>query len=355
MITKLTSIVIIFEGFIIFLIIVVAYIIRSIFLLQQRKKDQIKNKIESYLNTALLNFTEGYPIRFPRRWRKIDIILPIIQKYDQLELSDSWKKLRMALIHKILLPLARENATSSFRSMRILSSQCFCLALGEQDVPVVSRLLQEKIPIIYFHAAKAAVNSGDESLINQVIDKMTPVRRLGQTIFLNLFNGAAPQIASIIEARLAKETNPYVKAICYKLLMTFPKCPLRTVFSLFYDLHSHNIELQLSSMRYMAYNQKKQSIPYLLKQSEDARWEVRATACRLLGEIGAKKAVDVLDRCLKDKIWNVRINAATALKNIGEEGVSKLQAQNPQIDRYAYEAAISVLHQPVITDFDVIK
>jgi hypothetical protein len=346
--------VIFFEGTVIFLIIIATYMISSIFFLQKHKEERIKNQIESYFKNVITNFSEAQSIFFPRRWRKMDLILPIIQKFDRMGIGDTWEKLRVQIIHKVLLPLARKKATSWFQIRRILSAQCFCLGMEEQDVEVVRGLLQDSVPIIYLNAAIAAINLGDELLINQIIDNMTPIRRLGQTIYLKLFDGAAPQIVKIVKTRLAQETDPYAKAICYKILMIFSKDSSRVVSSLCTDIHSDNIELQLSSIRYMAYNYSKQSISDLLKLSEDPRWEVRATSCRLLGELDAKQALEVLSRCLKDKVWSVRINAANALKSIGEEGVEILRIQNPQIDRFAYETAISVLNKHVVQYFDTI-
>ena len=69
-----------------------------------------------------------------------------------------------------------------------------------------------------------------------------------------------------------------------------------------------------------------------IKDLQDGDSEIRTTAARTLGKLGAAEAVEPLQSCLKDESWMVRMYAAEALGRIGSHARDAVPALIQALD-----------------------
>lgn len=325
------------------LLIIVTYVLKYYFVVKAKKIKRISDEIETHLITTV---QENKPVNaelFPKEWRRLDILLQLLFKLDLTIKSPSWTGIKQNIADVILLPIARKKYKSHFWMNRLLSIQCFELWMEMQDEDIVCKLLEDKIPLVHLHATIAAIKFSTIKLVNLVINIMSKRRRLGQAVYLKVFEIATPETKEYVEERLKTEKDFFVRATCYKILMTFKE--YNTAIDTSTDVHSSNMELRLAAMRFTSLAQKSESIPLMISLLSDPQWEVRAASNRILGELHASEAIPEISNGLRDKNWWVRVNAANTLKGFGEAGLQILNAQDPVKDRYAYETAMHVLNK----------
>lgn len=325
------------------LLIIITFLLRFYFYLRAKHNLHIANEVKVYLEKIVRENGKINTSDFPKKWRSLDILLPLIFSLDNTIKSDSWLRTKKEVADSVLLPIARKKYKSYIWMNRLLSTQCFELWMEKEDEDHVAKLIDDKIPIIHFHAIVAAVKFGTPKLINHVIDNMSKKRRLGQTVYLKIFEEASPTVREYVEERFKSEKDNFARATCYKILMVFKE--YNSSIDTVADMNSPNMELRLSAMRYTSLAKKENAIPLLLNLLSDPQWEVRAASIRLLGDLHAVDAIDQIADGLKDKSWWVRVNSANTLKSFGESGLAILNAQTPEKDKYAYETAMHVLNK----------
>lgn len=326
-------------------IIILAYALKYYFYRKANNDKRISNQIQESIVSAVASQSSLSESTFPKSWKRLDIILPLFFKLDSTIDSPHWPEMKATMARTILLPVARKKFDSRRWMNRLYSAQCFELAMEDQDEAIISFLLEDKIPLVHLHAAIAAIKFSSASLINLVINAMAKKRRLSQTVYLKVFDLAAPHSQQFIIDRLNTENDPFIRATCYKILMNFKdKLPAIDTTN---DINANNMELRLAAIRYTAFADKSHAVPLLVSLLSDTRWEVRAASNRLLGELNATQAIDEISHCLKDQVWWVRVNAANTLKSFGEIGIKVLNEQDPSVDLYAYETAMHVLNKPL--------
>jgi hypothetical protein len=335
--------VILVEIALVIFIIILAYVLKYYFYLKTKKEKRIIDSMEQSIVSAVASQTPLSESAFPKSWRRLDLILPLFFKLDSTINSSYWLEMKATMVRTILLPIARKKFNSRLWMNRLHSAQCFELGMEDQDEIIVSTLLEDKIPLVHLHAAIAAIKFSSVTLINLIINAMAKKRRLSQTVYLKVFDMAAPHSKQFISDRMNTENDPFIRSTCYKILSNYKDTA--TPMDTSADIHSNNMELRLAAIRYTAYADKSNAVPLLVSLLSDPHWEVRAASNRLLGELNATQAIDEISNCLKDQVWWVRVNAATTLKNFGEIGIKVLNEQDPKSDLYAYETAMHVLNK----------
>jgi hypothetical protein len=325
------------------LLIIITYLLKYYFNNKAKKIKRISDEIENYLTIAISEDKPINPEQFPKDWRRLDILLQLIYKIDSAIDSPAWITIKKTMAHTLLLPIARKKYNSYFWMNRLLSVQCFEFWMENQDEEKVCRLLEDKIPLVHLHATIAAIRFSSIKLVNLVINIMSKKRRLGQAVYLKVFDIATTQTKEYVEDRLKTENDFFVRATCYKILMTFKE--YNTTIDTSADINSSNMELRLAAMRFTSLAQKSEAIPLMISLLSDPEWEVRAASNRILGELHASQAMPEIANSLRDKNWWVRVNAANTLKGFGDTGLQILNSQDPVKDKYAYETAMHVLNK----------
>lgn len=328
------------EFFFVALVLVATYGVSFWYFLKNKRKRKLSAEIEHYLKTNQ-TFLQTPKESFPRKWLKIDILVPLVLKLDQSN-SKHWHSIREKFLDEVLLPLARKCAYRYNWLSRYLAVRALEFKIDKNDENVILKLMADKIALVKINAIYLGLKLGSQNIINFVIDEIGAERRMTQSIYLKAFDEPLPESQAYVAARLKKESDPYLRATCYKILLNYSS-PLDLDKEIQKDLKSKNVELKLAAIRYMVYAENSKAVAELIDLLKDSQWEIRVLALQSLGELKAEKAIDQVAALLKDQEWWVRMNAAKALLKMGNAGKKILTSQDPQTDQFAYDAAQNVL------------
>jgi hypothetical protein len=266
------------------------------------------------------------------------LLLKTIEQFDTHHPTGYWQTLRVLLIEQLILPNAVRFAASRDWSKRYVACQSFALAMTPEHETIILALLNDPVVIIALNAALIAVSYDSQALINAVIDSGAKNRHIQQSLYAQLMLNTHPRFTELVTHRLQHETDPYIKAFCYRMLSQkiVPHHPLALAFT---DANTGLIELRIAAMVYLQAHSNGQVEQLLSALLSDIHWEVRAKAAKLLGKIGKPAIAPQIARCLHDDIWWVRVCAAEALGMLGPTGLALLTKQSLSNDQFADDQA----------------
>ena len=303
---------------------------------------RVHKEIKRLLMESVDNSRDVNPKLLLKLKRYIETIIAIINELDASIDQKKWPGIRKSIIEHIILPQALIWAKKRAWHKRYIACKAFGLSLNDLDEPTLKSLINDPVPLVAINAATLAIHCRSQPLIDAVIDSFQKSRRIRQSLYAQVISTADKTIIPLIKHRLLRETNPYIKAFCYRTLTELPSIS-ETIKTTSKDLESENLDLKLSVMAYLRHTEPKSSKALFASLLKDNHWEVRAKSAKLLGDIGDKASACSLEDCLKDKEWWVRINAAQSLAKLGPTGILILKRQNPSVDQFAYEVSMQVL------------
>ena len=324
------------------LLIIFAYMVKLYFYYKSIHHKKVSVKLEELLRDQIITVGEFNINSVIGYKHLIGLLIDIINKFDATISVEKWLDIRHQIIDLIILPAARVFAVSRAWNQRLIACQSFSLSYKAQDEFLVMTLINDSVPLVSINAAILAVQSNSQALIDTIIDCFAKGRHVQQSFSAHILSSADATVIPLIKNRLRRETNPYVRAFCYRILMDLP-CISEKVETTSEDLRSSNLELKLSVMSYLSHIDPQSSSVSFLKLLDDPVWEVRAKAAKLLGDIRDDSFVFALELTLKDPQWWVRMNAAEALYKLGAQGLSVLRRQDPNVDSFAFEIATQIL------------
>lgn len=340
-IIKLVSII---QFLLIVLIFLLFFAVKIYTYYNNKRHQELQKKINKIL-IGLTEQTKPFKIKIIRYFKRHPLILmENIYTLDASIKHPRWPEIRAKIIDLIILPKARTYSNSFFWNRRYFACQFFALSLQKEDEDVIVSLMQDPIPLVSITASQLAIKLNAQHIIDAFIDIFSQARRIQQSFYSQIMSTADPKTTLFIKNRIHRETNPYIKAFCYRTLMYFPPpkdaAPINKIKA---DIYSKNIELKISSLTYFAYVSPDRSRDICLDFLNDKHWEVRAKAAQLLGMLGNESLAPVLEASLKDSQWWVRVNAAESLASLGGEGIKILKKQKRQGNKNAYEVANQIL------------
>jgi HEAT repeat protein len=262
--------IILIEFLAIAMVIIFCYVLKLFYFLKRKRKKQYTALIESHLLELVSTKKPFSKSNFPPSWMKMDVLVIIINKLDRNISSPEWGKIRMSLLHSVVLPLARRAANSYYWILRFYAAESFSLAGEAQDEKLILSLVNDKVPLVYLNALTAALNYGAERAIDVIIKKMAQERALTQGAYLQAFSTVSSTTRPLIEKYLQKSIEPFERATCYKILNQYPADKI--TWDLTEDIQSNNLELKIATIRFIAYNHLKNVIPILIKLLQDPEW-----------------------------------------------------------------------------------
>lgn len=333
----LVKYIIIIEVFLIIMLVIGTYVAKAYFIIHDNKNSRISVEIRDYL-AVFESQGEGFVLKdFKKSWKKINLIVPAIHEIDKANKNMLWEHARKKFILNILLPLARKAAVKSDWIYRFYASESFSMMSQRTDEPIIAKLIQDTVPLVFYSSINAAIQNRFEKCLNEVITRMTTENWLTKAIFLQAFDNAPTTTRFMIERRLMSSADPLVRSTCYNILIRYPFGKVRWDYSS--DLNGRNVNLKISTIKYIAHVEKKSALPLLIKYLKDPMWEVRTATLRCLSEIGSVEAIPEIIPCLEDPHWWVRFAAAQTLNNLGPVGRKALEAQGvilgPEVNRIA--------------------
>ncbi len=113
---------------------------------------------------------------------------------------------------------------------------------------------------------------------------------------------------------------------------------------------SNSLDVRIASLNAIGRLNDLFAVKTILDALSHSEWQVRATACRIVGEMSLKGAAYRLIPLLKDSNFYVRRNAANALINLGKIGITATLAYLDVDDRYARDMIAQTLIERGIVD-----
>lgn len=316
------------EIFIIIFIIACYFFIRSCLLIQYKTRLRQKKRLGIYLKEANIFSGKGKPLS-PKHLqffkRHVMLLLESLLTEKQL----ATKQLHPQIITECLQPTARKFARSKQWLKQYIATQCYQVILNGAalDEDHVIQLLQSDVFLVSLHAAELIFQCPTQKSVDALIDTFAEGRSLNRSLCRDvlgkielpnekLLNRYIKEkwMAETTKNTIKNQVTTYRKIFCYQLLEICVSEPL-SFTSVKTDIHLGHLDLALAAMRYfakqMTYQDK--AVSQLIDVLHDSRWQIKATAAKLLGEMHAAKAKSALTALLKDDERWVRHNAAYAL------------------------------------------
>lgn len=336
--------VIVVEFTLIFLILILSYSLIFLLRFQRKRRLECSRGIIFYLNQIIDLGGITPRLKFKKSWRKIELIVPILFTFNKrFNSMPSWKKDRKLFCETILFPIARKATQRENWIPRFYAAQAFSFHINISDEKYILKLLNDPVPLVFYASLEAALKNVSKNSINKIVERLSKENWMTKSLFIEIFQNAPATTRYLIENVLMGSTESMIRATCYNILLQFKINRLRWDMS--EDLNSKFINLKIAALKYIAHTSSKEASSVLVIHLKDKSWEVRTICLRLLGEIGAKKAIEPIAACLNDPDWWVRLASATTLRGFGKEGVKILELQKDKIHADAFAAAHNVLNK----------
>lgn len=342
---KLYTIIIYSEFSLIFLIVISSYFVKLVYFFQNRKHKIIFSSAEKYI-IGTIDDPINSVSHFQNKFKNIRILLDISNHFDGASLN-GWQLYKKQLFKHILLPLARQQATSNYWVKRLMSVKVFVQYVEPVDEDIVCQLINDPVPIVYITSLKISKNLMTEKIINIIITRMGKERKKSHFFSLEAFINSPSDASKIINQRLNHEKDPYTRMACYELLIVIPYSKNDygeiSPSHVYEDIESSFLDLSLAAIRYMSHVEKTDAIPKLIELLKNSDWRKRVVAIQEIKKLHSEKALSELRICLNDSERWVRLNAASAIYAMGDPGIKLLSEVSQKDDPIAFEAARYVL------------
>lgn len=310
---------------------------------REHKKQELRIQITNYLK-HLINSSDNFEKEnFPEQWQRLDILLYIINDFDQQNLGKRWLAIRYELNRTIILPLARQAALSSSWILQFYAAQAFEIYSEKGDEIYIDALITSNIPAIRLAALHAAIIYGSKQALHDVIDQMRDQPLLTQAVFLQAFTNAPTITQPYIVDFLKQAKDIETRVTCYRILIDYPACKID--WDIQQDIDSSDLSLKLSSLRLFAYVEKEKAIPILINLLMDQNWQTKVVVLNIFNYLNAETVIPQIANCLHDENWWVRLSAAQTLKNSGQAGEDALTATHVKFDPKSLQVTRHVLRQ----------
>ena len=301
----------------------------------QKRQSVIQNTIKSNLQSKKpLSLTS-----FKERDYELSYFIPVISNLYTDENKNNLKVVLCDIFDERLLPLARKHYKSRSWMKRFYAAHTFFYKPTPADLEHMSKLIKDGTTLISLYAMKACISLGTSIAIERVILQISTHRKLSESIFIQCFESADASTKQHVLELLAKSSEPYVKACCYRCLAMYPD---KQASQARQDVFSEHKELRLEAIRMLQYNPESQDL--LLKLFDSKDWESRCQAIKSLSKLKLADTARYFEKMLQDEAWWVRFDAAKVLKNFGPNGISILQRQKPD-NKLAHQISQFVLQE----------
>jgi len=315
-----------------------AYLLGAYYWIRGRRAESTRSSLKQALEDKLAHRTPDLTTDVRSAWKRLEVALPVLFDMDDAHGADQrWHAIRETYCRKALLPIARKYAGHFNMLHRLLAAKVFSMQCEPDDEVHVLKLIRDKVPLVHMEILLAAPLVPTSNVVNSIIDMMATYRRKSYALYTETFRRMPHSAGKTVVDRLHYEDQPYVRAICYTLLMALNRTDLD--LDLTRDLESEVLDLRISAIKYLARCRKGTTAQDLSEYLQDPDWQVRVVAVRELGELKTEEARRHLVASMRDPKWWVRYNAGLALKNMGEFGLEALREMDAHEDRFAYEVA----------------
>lgn len=219
---------------------------------------------------------------------------------------------------------------------------------NESAIPSLMNALNDDVLIVRFAAAESLARLGCQDAVEPILHSLDVAgdvsqRRVAEIIMMLDARSTEP-ILSILQSPSVSENSLGIAARVSGLLKIHRACPALKKLLLH---QSKNVRLSAArSLGSVATHGDMDVIEAISSLGDDASWEVRCNVMSALGKLGATKEIPLLLKGLSDPQWWVRHNAAEALHQLGEPGITALRdSMAGHTDGYARDISRQILQQ----------
>lgn len=245
-------------------------------------------------------------------------------------------------------------ARSAMWWRRLAAAQLLALVGGEDDVPILLRLLHDPHPAPASAALLAARRLRDPALLPALLDLAVgrtegPLGHKRHVEIVLVDFGDA--LVDPLLARFETVRDEAGLVTLLRLAGRLGDAALRG--ELAKRVTSAGLEVRVNAVRALSGLPKQGSVRLLREALDDPAWQVRAQAAAALGRLDARTAGEDLLRALSDPSWWVRLRAALALRQLGWSGQRMLESVQAGDDRYARDMAqyVMELGEGAVTEY----
>lgn len=236
----------------------------------------------------------------------------------------------------------RTIADGSSRSWwkRMEAARLLNVVMSPGDVPLLSRLVQDRNPAVVSAATGAIGGYIDEALIRTLIRGLSNCASTVRQQQMRALKTHASIASHIVVDELQNEIVP--RQICALVLLTevlgTPQALAAAV-----PLATHpNPEVRATVARALRFCFSTAAVKAARLLLQDSDWRVRAAAARALASLNDSDAIPALRNALNDTSWWVRFRSALALGALGSKGEDALATAAISEDPYASDIAVLV-------------
>lgn len=197
---------------------------------------------------------------------------------------------------------------------------------GKVEPQILFDRLRDPVPAVRLAAARGLGRSGDPRAVDPLLASLATPAGISRpqiaAILVDLGSAAHPRLRALL--RKPPQTRAEARLYATILEVLALSGDTRSAPYIQYALTDQDHEIRIAAFRAAGILRLTLAPDDIIMGLEDDRWEVRAQAARTAGRVGLKEMVSHLATRLSDTSWWVRLNAASALRDLGESGLSEL-------------------------------
>lgn len=268
---------------------------------------------------------------------KIFSVIKAIEIINQEQLyNDSWQQLKVEIMQKQVLPLARKYNNKSNWFYKYILLRCYQQYVEQEDEPIVISLIKHKLPVISINAIKVGDSLENPQIYRAIIYRISNQYHHFQSVNINQLHDCY-QLREIIHDLLQKQHRHSVRTTCYQIIFDILSGNEYYEFAKT-DLHSPSLNLRLAAIRVLGLSHSEQAFELLKTLLKDQDWNTRNAAVHALGQFKDDRIIPPLIEMLADPAWWVRTNAAKILANHSEQARKQLQVFTGDTMLYSADA-----------------
>ena len=240
---------------------------------------------------------------------------------------------------------AESDLSSGNQNTRLRAAETLGYLGTEHSAAILRIALGDKVLGVRFAAAEALARLGSREDVGEILKAIdvkgeVSQRRAAELILL-MGPGASGPVLAILKD---PTTTPNTIAIAIRVAGSLH---LSETAPVLISLLSHGeMNIRLNAVRTLASIGETSSVEAIVPLALDDDWEVRSAVMQALGKLKATGHLPVLLRGLSDGQWWVRFNAARALHDLGEAGISALREASEHLtDRFGRDISLQILEE----------
>jgi len=261
---------------------------------------------------------------FPKKYRTLRTLLPALEEIDRKVAAPYWTFFKETVLHRIIEKEIDLYLTSINWEKTVLGLKALELAPLPLYQEKVLSLLADPVDIVRFHAIKASIAFTTYRSTKSLITTMETMPAVLQFPYRDALSKAPYSVHQFVLQIYRKTESTSEKIECLKILGI--KAGLLSEAEITEALQSSNRYLCWWGILAVSNNPYKPCIDLVIENLSSGMWQLKAVAAYTIGVLHYAAATDYLIPLIEAEQFWLRFTGATALRFLGEHGMSILEA-----------------------------